>query len=173
MGNTITTWRYSVPSVNGEGWAVLFLDSVGCFAAISDWGNFAHHWPVAGWRESGDFRTFIAVGASDDYILRKLAPRLEYDAEETLKTVKDAIRRKRRTQWLSRKRAREAWDQLDEFDNLVHPELFWQWYQAQTALEDAQEHRCTRRPLDAVQFIEKAWPRLKEQIRAELAKEAA
>lgn len=43
---SVTTWRYHMPNdrATGEGWAVCFLDSIGCFSVLSDYGDYGYRW---------------------------------------------------------------------------------------------------------------------------------
>ncbi len=58
--------RYNIPSVNGEGWAVVVLDlKDGYFSTVSDWGNYSYMWPNIG--EGLDFRQFLCSTAPDSF----------------------------------------------------------------------------------------------------------
>lgn len=174
---TVQTWRYHLPNSRGEGWVIAFLDSIGCFSVLSDYGNYGHRWPQAGWGP-GDFRSFL-VQCGDDYILRKLAPQRAYDGAETLINVKRAIIEARRAcarrnrhnghavSW-SRERAREEWDRLDEFD-IDYIENFVRWADA-TGLDEPWEYQCNGPDRDAVAFIEQVMPRLRKAIEADLVR---
>ena len=55
--------RYNIPSINGEGWAVVVLDlKDGYFSTVSDWGNYSYMWPN------------IGEGLGSSYVVRLLTP---------------------------------------------------------------------------------------------------
>ena len=178
----VKVWRYSFPSIKGEGWAIFFLDSVGCFAALSDWGDWSYRWNPRGYEEGDgrDFRHFI-ITCGDDYLLRKIAPVQEYDPEATLQSVKEAIiewRRDRRTtkedarktlpELIPRYVAREMWDELSPmYDNLGDSHQFSRWLE-NTEISDATECYCTKFSEQAKIFLQRCMPRLREAIKNEL-----
>ena len=59
--------RYALPSVKGEGWAIVVLGSDGYFSAVSDWGNYAYIWTHPGC----EFRRFL-VGCDAHYFWTKI-----------------------------------------------------------------------------------------------------
>lgn len=59
---------YKLPSIKGEGWAHISLNTeTGFFATVSDWGNYAYIWTAPG----GEFRAFL-MGLQPDYLYGKL-----------------------------------------------------------------------------------------------------
>jgi hypothetical protein len=71
---TVTTWRYYLPNDEMlEGWAIVFLDSIGCFSTVSDWGNYGYRWDSPGSTGGTDFRQWL-IERGDDYLLSKLCP---------------------------------------------------------------------------------------------------
>lgn len=168
-------WRYHLPNVNSEGWCVAFLDGIGCFSVLSDYGNYGYRWPEAGWysRDSKeiDFREFF-LNCGDHYILNKIAPREVYDGEETMRAIKERILDRRRHGNMSREEARREWDVLVEYhcgveDNEVG---FSDWLH-DTRLEEAYECiRYSSHP-QAVAFIKHVLPRLRVAIRESLEAE--
>ena len=165
--SAVTTWRYHLPSVNCEGWAIAFLDSIGCFSVLSDYGDYGHRWPFA-WGP-GDFREgFLRFG--DDYILRKIARQDHYDGELTLRSVKARICELRRHGSWNRAKARQEWDLLARCDHLYSREGFGRWYE-RTSMDDAGEESVYTHAPQAQGFVTHCLPRLREAIRAELARE--
>jgi hypothetical protein len=164
---TVTTWRYHLPSENGEGWAIVFLDSIGCFSALSDYGDYGYRWPIAGWGP-GDFRTFL-LQCDDDYVLHKIAPRHQYDPDGTLKNVKRRILEVRRTRsrFWTKDRARQEWRLLYDFDNLGTEAEFARWLD-NTDMEAAYECHAVRVSPRAVAFVQRVLPRLRTKLREEL-----
>ena len=59
MASDVKVWRYSFPSIKGEGWAIFFLDETGCFAALSDYGDWSYRWNQRGLPEKLTFRHFL------------------------------------------------------------------------------------------------------------------
>ena len=164
----VTTWRYHLPSVNCEGWAVAFLDSIGCFAVLSDYGDYGHRWPQNGWGPGG-FRDFF-LQCGDDYVLRKIAPRKCYDGDATFREVKRRICDLRRHGSWSRDRAREEWDLLLGSEGLYSREDFSVWYQ-RTQIDEAYDLAVYDVEPQAKGFVTFCLPRLREAIRAELERE--
>lgn len=162
----VTTWRYHLPSVKGEGWVVAFLDSIGCFSVLSDYGDYGHRWPENGWGP-GDFRQFFAR-LEPDYVLRKIARRDHYDGAATLREVKARICELRRGggSW-TRDRAREEWDLLGRFDRLYSQTDFAFWYE-RTQIDEASELAFFDFGPQAHGFMTHAFPLLQAAIRAEL-----
>lgn len=162
----VQTWRYSLPNIRGEGWAIIFLDEIGCFSALSDWGNANYRWPDHGWGE-GDFRKFL-LDCDDYYLTGKLGQgRKEYDPEGTLESVKGAIIQARRSGEFTKEVAREEWERLDLYDQLDREFDFSQWY-GHTKLFEAGECHCQRYVREVTSFIEHVMPRLREVLKAEL-----
>lgn len=158
--------RYSFPNVNGMGWAIFFLDEAGCFAALSDYGDWSFRWNMRGMAEGESLRKFL-LRCDDDYILRKIAPKKEYDNQSTVKAVKETILGMRRETQLSAEEAREEWDLIKENSDLDTDYNFWQWCQ-DTKLEDQHELYQTKYSEQAKAFLEKCMPRLKEAIKNDL-----
>ena len=163
----VQTWRYSLPNIQGEGWAIIFIDSIGCFTALSDWGDVGYRWPQQGWGP-GDFRAFL-LQCDDSYLMGKLGQnRKEYDPESTLANVKDTIIQYRRDGTFDKDTAREEWDRLDTYDMLDRDHDFSQWY-GHTKIEEAGECHCMRYVREVTGFIEHVMPRLRALLTAELA----
>jgi hypothetical protein len=164
----VRVWRYHLPSIKGEGWVIAFLDSIGAFSCLSDWGDYGYRWPQAGWGP-GDFRQFF-VQCHDDYVLHKIARRDTYHSDRTLRNVKDHILSHRRDLCWSRQWARDEWNLLTRHSNLYSREDFAFWYQ-DTKIADVGELSVYDVSDQARGFIEHAMPRLREAIKAELAAE--
>jgi hypothetical protein len=63
---TSTFRRYNIPSINGEGWAVVVLDlKDGYFSTVSDWGNYSYMWTNIG--TGLDFRQFLCSTAPESF----------------------------------------------------------------------------------------------------------
>lgn len=169
----VTTWRYHLPNhrATGEGWAVCFLDSIGCFSVLSDYGDYGYRWPDewSGPNAREDFRHFL-TRIDGDYVLRKIAPRDTYMGEKTCKEVKRCILEARRSDAWSKEKARREWDLLDTYGNLESREDFARWYD-HTEIDEAWEFAVWEPSPRAVAFIEKVFKRLQAHLREELARE--
>ena len=164
MTNPVKVWRYSLPNVQHQGWAIIFVDSIGCFTALSDWGDVGYRWPEQGWGE-GDFRKFL-LSLDDSYLTGKLGRgRKEYDREGTLAAVRERIAE------LPQKKQEEELELLKRHDDLHNDHNFSQWY-TDTNLEDAGELHCQQTVSDVTRFVEHVMPRLREVLKAELKAEA-
>jgi hypothetical protein len=162
---SVQTWRYSLPNVQGEGWAIIFLDETGCFAALSDWGDVSYRWNQRGLPEGG-FKRFL-IRCDDFYLISKFgSQRREYDPESTFESVKEHIIQARRDGTMEKDDAREEWDFLRTYEELRTEFDFWQWYSV-TQL-DAADFHCTRYVRDVVCFVKHVMPRLRELLKAEL-----
>lgn len=162
----VKVWRYSFPSVKGEGWAIFFLDETGCFAALSDYGDWSYRWSQRGLPEGLTFRHFL-LQCDDDYVLRKIAPIQEYDPESTLQGIKETISGMRRERQLTKEEARDEWELPYMNEGLCDEFQFWNWAQA-TELVDTHEFYCTKYSAQARAFIRECMPRLREAIKNDL-----
>lgn len=162
-GQAVRTWRYYLPKVKGEGWAIVFLDSIGCFSALSDWGNVGYRWPQAGWGD-GDFRDFL-LDCDNSYLESKFGQeRREYDPEATVESVRNGLLRARREGYLTKEEARDEWNLLRRHFNLSDESDFSEWF-SETKVDAAGEHHHTRYVREVTSFIEHVMPRLREQMK--------
>lgn len=108
----VTCWRYALPSVQHQGWAVVHVDSRGFFGVVSDFGNYAFNWTAFG----DDFRQFL-LGIGDDtgYLCSKLGPQRTLDVKATTQVFREYILSDRRAGRMEKERARELWLRTDEF----------------------------------------------------------
>ena len=164
----VTTWRYHLPNENGEGWAIAFLDSIGCFSVLSDYGDYGYRWPESGWSnpQERDFRQFF-LGTNDHYVLAKVARSDMYDGDATLASVKSSILNCRRYGSWSRDHARNEWNLLSEYSGLESREDFAMWYQ-HTTIDCAYTKAVYTFHPQAIGFQEYILPRLRAVIRAQL-----
>lgn len=160
-------WRYSLPSIQGEGWAEIVLTSTGMFAAVSDWGNYAYAWRCTA---VPDFRRFIAQSDRDpEYILRKLAPEKEWDGDATRLATKRRIIALRRLGHFDAEQARAEWERATDFES----EVGFTFFVCDTEIPDVHDLPRYRLNRQAEMFCKHVLPRLAEAIRTELAAEAA
>ena len=40
----VICWRYVIPNVQYDGWAIVHVDSSGFLGIVSDFGNYAYRW---------------------------------------------------------------------------------------------------------------------------------
>lgn len=161
--SSVTCWRYALPPIRHEGWAIVHIDSHGFFAVVSEFGNYAFNWSAFG----EDFRQFL-LGIDTDYLCGKLggAPH-HLDLQATTQRFREDILQNRREGRLERERARALWTTTEEFrhDLITFEELVdafsvespdcWEWgcYNFAPALRG---------------FAQDIWPRLMTAIRADL-----
>ena len=167
----VTTWRYSLPNENGEGWAIAFLDSIGCFSVLSDYGDYGYRWPQNGWSNPNerDFRQFF-LGTDDHYVLRKIARSDHYDGRATCEGIKRHIIELRRDRHYEKDFARDEWDRLRRYDDVDCREMFAMWYE-NTKIGDAAEFSVYSFSPQALAFQKLVLPRLRAAIRAQLEEE--
>jgi hypothetical protein len=111
MTTPIKLWRYHLPNINGEGWAIIVIGSDGFFSAVSDYGNYGYFWSHHGCADIREF--FLRAAVEWDYFRRKLSPEEDYDSEKTYQNIRSCILDGRRG---GGRRAREEWDRLHESD---------------------------------------------------------
>lgn len=161
----IKTWRYVLPNIDSEGWGVVLLDSTGFFAAVSDYGNYAH-----GWWDSGkkDFREFFLQAEKDaNYFLAKLSRDSEFDADTTVQLIKEYILSHRRERRLLQEEARLEWERADEL-LADYDERGWC---ESTRINYAGEFLRYTFPASAKAFVYQLLPRLAAAIAEELKHE--
>lgn len=163
-------WRYTIPSIDGEGWGIFLLDSTGMFAAVTDYGNYAYMWPL---RHTGcdDFREFFKHRDAY-YVLGKCAPSRgrEYQGDETGRYIRKEILRMRREDILNEEDARKEWGLLEDID-FDYAEGFGVWYE-QTELSDAHEYARYDFSAQEKAFANELFPRFCDAVIEDLAKEA-
>jgi hypothetical protein len=171
----ITTWRYCLPALPGGGdsWSIIFLDSTGCVAVCSDYGDWCYRWQT---RYCGhdDFRQFLAH-ADSGYVAHKLGcGRREelqvYDGEATRKHIQRYICERRREGGLSKEEARHEWalagSDLEDNGQVG----FHEWY-LQTEIGDAYEFAVYRMSHGLHHWMTVSFRRLQGILRAQLAAE--
>jgi hypothetical protein len=167
-----TTWRYVLPALadGSDSWSIVFVDSTGAVAVLSDYGNWCYRWLTAhtGFR---DFREFL-VQVDWDYTARKLGSgRREdlsvYDGDATFVAIRAYIVTARREGTLDAEEAQKEWRLADDSgleSNLVG---FHEWYQ-QTSLPSPYEFAVYRMDHGLKHWATVSLPRLQELIRADL-----
>jgi hypothetical protein len=167
----IAMWRYHLPSEKGEGWCIAFLDAIGVFMCVSDYGNYGYRWPQDGWgSQYRCFREFF-LHCDDDYIMRKIARRQEYVGSETLAEIKRHILELRRGGSWSKDRARHEWDLVvSDMGGVETKEDFARWYD-RTSLDEAYEFAVHDFHPQVYGFMKACIPRLRAAIGAQLQAE--
>lgn len=162
-------WRYFLPSVNGEGYAIIFIDSTGVFSAVSDFGNYGYIWGNTGDRS---IREFLLESEKDwHYFAKKLDPKDIVDWDGTVKRIKEHIAdQKREGRYDEDFVASEL--QLLEDSNISDEFSFHAWYN-ETKIHDAHELQRRRLSYQVEMFVKKTMKRLCEILKKELADESA
>lgn len=163
----VTIHRYYLPSIKGEGWAVVLIGSDGMFTALSDYGNYGYWWSHHGCKDVREF--FLRATKDPDYFVRKLTHGHQdiYDGDATVKDIKKYILEVRRDRSWTAEKARAEWELLDNYEIADSSEGFSRWYD-NTRIDEAYEYRHTKPQPQAVAFVEKVMRRLEEVIRLDL-----
>lgn len=107
--------RYIIRPKPGYEWAFIYVDEkTGVFACYSSFGNYNYCWNHIGTRTLKEFLR----GLDFDYFMGKTRSgyrRFDYDA--TVEGIKHHIIDSRRTAYLSKEEAREAWKELDDISD--------------------------------------------------------
>jgi len=164
----IQTWRYSIPSVQHEGWAIAHLDSGGFFAVISDFGSYAYHWRDWG---TGDFREFL-IATDAEYLCGKFGTRSTFDPAGTTQLVREQILEYRRDGTLDWPTARRLWAHAANVP--YDPDLD----ELRAYLDHLDPLPIDDPPLvydfspQLRRFMERVWPRLVSAMQVDLEREA-
>jgi hypothetical protein len=169
----VKTWRFDLPNVDGEGWAIVFMDSRGCFSALSDWGDVSYRW-----RSNPNLPAFVK-SCNDDQLISKFGQnRREYDPQGTVEGVRDylweealavfescALEDGTTRSFTADEHEQldclsEEWELLRFYDDLANEHEFTQWY-TETDLDDAGEFYTQRYERDVTNFVAKVMPRLR------------
>lgn len=163
---SVETWRYSLPNQKGEGWAIIFMDSIGCFTALSDWGNVAYRWPDHGWGE-GDFRKFL-LRCDDSYLTGKFGQgRREYDPEGTVKNIERYLEEQMNEGRMDIGQVEEERQRVRDHSDLHTQHDLFQWVQ-DSELDVRYEVSCERYERDVTSFVKHVMPRLRELLKQDL-----
>ncbi len=90
----VKVWRYEEAN-SAEyygGWFITFIDTKGCLAVLSDYGDYSYRWSG-----SGDIRKSL-LNFNDDYVFEKLGYNVksEIDGESVRKRIREYILQQRR-----------------------------------------------------------------------------
>jgi hypothetical protein len=163
---------YKLPSVNGEGWAHIAINTeTGFFATVSDWGNFSYIWTAP----RCEFRKFLTEIRAD-YLYGKLMMGRPYsrvfDGRKTVENIRERLLRKNNKEtppgWAFYEEELELLLALGEDPGKSELEV----WESQTRLLDVWEHAVYSTEPQCTSFCEKVWPRFCEVLRAELHEEA-
>lgn len=166
--NDVTCWRYSVPNVDYDGWAVAHLDERGFFSVIGDYGEFGHLWHNFG---DEDFRVFLSR-LGRDYLMGKLGERSELNRQKTVHELRREICQDRRHGLLDREQAREDWEAVAAFEIESDATYAAEALLDELNMEDAGELFVMDYPPRLKGFMERTWPRLVAEMQKDLAREA-
>ncbi|MCC2473549.1 hypothetical protein LKL98_21245 [Bacillus pacificus] len=161
------SFRYTVPSVDGEGWGVFLLDQSGVFTAVTDFGNFAHWFSL---RENESIGEFL-LSRRPDQILCKIANEDVVDIKETIKYIKENLLNDRREGRFTEAYARAEWklieelqEDLEEYSNDV---AFQYWYD-KTHIQFDEGFYQYKYPNAAVRFSNETFVRFQEKLKEDL-----
>ncbi len=160
----VTCWRYALPNVHYQGWAIVHIDSSGFLGIASDFGNYAHQW--VSWGDQ-DFRQFLADLRDGGYLCSKLGRETNFDRVATAKAFREDILEGRRQNGYDQKTARQLWDAVAEFLDDDHSA---DWLLENTsAMVDGWE--MLRYDYESLLrgFVQHVWPRIQAAIREDLA----
>ena len=142
----------------------MFLGADGVFSTVSDYGDYGYWWRDVG--GDGDIRRFLC-DCDAGYLVRKLAPTLERDDDATVRAIKDCILDLRRQEVLTKEQARAEWTLVEGFES---PDVWYHETELHRVTAVAELSRNRHNP-QAVSFVEKVMPRLREVLQAEMAAE--
>lgn len=165
--------RYELPSVRGEGWGIIILDTDrGIFAAVSDYGNYCHMWTHPGC----EFRQFI-INCDDDYFQKKLMHerpnRTVFDGDATKANIVEAIETYN-NECLADGRTWSEYayekDLLEDFD--IDTKSNFDAWQRDTSFSDTWEYAVYIPEPQCASFCKEVMGRFREMLKKELAQEA-
>lgn len=169
----IKVWRYHFPNETegegkGQGWGIAILDQSGMFCAFTDWGNYIYKWSAFYKSDMPiDFRSWL-LGVGSNYLLSKISEKKEFNIEKTVQWVKQYILSARREKSMDAAAAR---DEFDLIRAVYNDEDIHLWMR-ETTFDCPYEWVTKEYPIWAVNFAKYFMPRLKAEIRKELAEEA-
>jgi hypothetical protein len=188
-GRSVQQWSYLV-RWGHSGWVHVTIFSDGRLQIMSDYGNYAYWFGCPGM----PMREFcISLDKDSDYLVRKLAPKKEFDGPGTYENVKkhldELVAEQKRRDDGDEEIPEGSYLEMDKtavFDGELAEELqllkpfapnfsddvfeFKSWLD-QTELDTAHEFAAYRHDQQAVHFCKEIWPLVCKEIRAELFKE--
>jgi len=161
--------RYNIPSINGEGWAVVVLDlKDGYFSTVSDWGNYSYMWTNIG---PLDFRQFLCSTAPDSF-WGKITQGREawvWDVDATQKAIQlklDAMLAAGKITTRLIEEARDLSSTVEDWHSLTS------WTEdLDLDYQDWVDIPVSKREGQSWSFVEKVLPRLRLLLQEELAAE--
>jgi hypothetical protein len=106
----------------GGGWAIFYVDdNHGICSAVTDWGDYAHRWPLDGMRtkENGEDETLTEFLTRIDYgyaFTKFIGDRKKFDLDATKLQIKRDILYLRREGNLDSEEARQCWDEISDYN---------------------------------------------------------
>lgn len=162
-----TAVRYTVPSVDGEGWGIVLFDNTGVFSAVTDFGNFAYWFSL---RENESMEEFL-ISRRPDQILCKIAREDKIDVEETIKYIKEELLRNRRAERFTEEAAREEWKLIEELQRDLgdySEEVAFHYFYEKTRIQFDDGFLRFKYPSAAIRFCNETFVRLQEKLKSEL-----
>lgn len=165
MNEEVKFYRYYLPSENGEGYAIIFLDSTGVFSAVSDFGNYGYIWQARGGVE---FRRWLVDNHHDwHYFAKKFDPKQIADWDQTVKHIREHIDAYAKEGTYTKAFARNERDLLARHSTFSSELDFSYWYN-ETKISDAYELIHYRMSYQVEHFAKKTLVRLCAILKAEI-----
>ena len=124
----LKVWQYTLPSIKGEGWAYIMIREDGFFAAVSDWGNYAHGWWNHGCKDVREF--FLRMDRDCGYFASKFEDgrTQRIDAEKSTEALRNELLLRRRQGWLTKEQAASDWEQFELYGEDWEGLIRQQWH---------------------------------------------
>lgn len=165
----VICWRYVIPNVQYDGWAIVHVDSSGFLGIVSDFGNYAYRW--VNWGDQ-DFRAFLLkLGQTDkDYLHSKLGRATCFDHKTTAKTLRQWIVEGRRNESYNQSSARECWDIVKQFEAYQYS-AEWLYNHLNEEIENVTDAFSYTYENELKNFVQRVWPRIQAAISVDVAGE--
>lgn len=160
---------YQVRVPGRSEWARIWITDDGCITTISDHGNYGYWFGAPGC----EFRKFL-TGCGDDYILNKLSEgKREVNHDLTVAALRKKFWALMGDGDIDKSQADQEEEHLEGVD-FSNGEARGIWF-SNTGLDAMTASECMVReyPMQLRMFVKVLWPLFIEQLKAELAAEAA
>ncbi|OYU91942.1 MAG: hypothetical protein CFE29_03595 [Bradyrhizobiaceae bacterium PARB1] len=153
----------------GHEWAFIYVDEAhGVFTSYGSFGNYNYSWGSIGDRT---LKQFLA-GLNFDYFMGKTRrDYLRFDAEASVKGIKEHILEARRVGDISKDEARQAWREADDLEHHQSADSFYSYLcQSEEIMDLYGGDYCDiareRPDGDSRGFWQKIWPEFLKQASA-------
>lgn len=167
--------RTSPPPIEIDSWSIVFMDSTGCVAILSDYGDWSHRWDVKNTSHPDDFREAF-IRFSRDYLMDKFS---YGDKARLMRVVDYKATQAALTKWNREKYTSGQFDSgmfRDNQDliNVADDEYYLQrTFEDLDGFHDEVGHDFVRHKVDGgyQHWFDVSLPRLKAKMRAEIDNE--